>query len=472
MSIAKALGAVALAIAGLAVDVAIGTIAGQYRVQGTMTVGAVVAFLVPHLALGQLLLGSKDGATAAWTTLTLGCLDRCGVRIDERTTGTDLILSQAIGLQETRAAGKAIAMGSPLLAVAGPAVDITIGTIAGIDRVEGLVTVFAIVALLVPLTTLGELLLGGKDSATAAWATLAGTCLDPIDLDGGTHLRSTLIVGIAIRLQSTTALSIAIALGAKLLGIAALAVDVLVGRLTAEDRVQSLLAGTALEALLVPATSTREHLFRGIDIAATTWATLTLWGLGNGTWLHASTVPHRVVSVLELCSVVHRECACSGAETITLWAIFTSVADLAVQLAFMLCTVGRIQRFVAHGALEAVLVEYIATGQTFLGSVYALAALGAFRGFDHLEGHFVASNLSLVIQICFIYIDVWYILLTTTWSTTVCNCIYVNYAYYLKVQTESRIIGEHRLRAVERSNWEIETEEEEAKLWRDEVGER
>lgn len=72
----------------------------------------------------------------------------------------------------------------------------------------------------------------------------------------------------------------------------------------------------------------------------------------------------------------------------------------------------------------------------------------------------------------YIYVDVWYILLTTTWSTTVCNCIYVNYAYYLKVQTESRIIGEHRLRAVERSNWEIETEEEEAKLWRDEVGER
>lgn len=389
MSIAEALGAVALAVAGLAVDVAIGTIASQNGVKGTMTVGAVVTLSVPHLALGQLLFGSKDGATATGATLSFGCLNGCGVRVDERATRANLILGQTIGLQETRAASKAIAMGSPLLTIAGPAVDITIGTIAGIDRVQSLVAVFTIEALLVPFTTLGELLLGGKDSATATGATLTGTSLNPVYLDGGTHLRCTLIVGIAIGLQSTTALSIAIALGSELLGIAALAVDVLVGCLAAQDRVQALLAGTALEALLVPATSTSQHLFGGIDIAATAWATLTLWRLGNGAWLHASTVPLNIVSVLELCTIVHRQCAGTSAKAITLWAIFTSVADLAVQFAFMLCTVGRVQRFVAHGALEAVLVEYIATCQTLLGSVYALAALRAFRGFDCLKGHLV-----------------------------------------------------------------------------------
>lgn len=389
MSVAEALGAVALAVAGLAVDVAIGTIASQNGVKGTMTVGAVVTLSMPHLSLGQLLFGSKDGATATGATLSFRCLNGCGVRVDERATGANLILGQAIGLQETRAASKAIAMGSPLLTVAGPAVDITIGTIAGIDRVQGLVAIFAVVALLVPLTTLGELLLGGKDSATATGATLTGTGLNPVYLDGGTHLRCTLIVGIAIGLQSTTALSIAIALGSELLGIAALAVDVLVRCLAAQDRVQALLAGTALEALLVPATSTGQHLFGGIDIAATAWATLTLWCLGNGAWLHASTVPLNIVSVLELCTIVHRQCAGTSAKAITLWAIFASVADLAVQFAFMLCTVGRIQRFVAHGALKAVLVEYIATCQTLLGSVYALAALRAFRGFDCLKGHLV-----------------------------------------------------------------------------------
>lgn len=389
MSITEALGAVALTVTGLAVDIAIGTIASQHRVKGTMTVGAVVALSVPHLALGQLLFGSKDGATATGATLTLRCLNRCGVRVDEWATGANLILGQAIGLQETRAAGKAIAVGSPLLAIAGPAVDITIRTIAGIDGVQGLVAVFAIEALLVPLTALGELLLGGKDSATATWATLTGTCLNPVHLDGGTHLRCTLIVGIAIRLQSTTALSIAIALGSELLGIAALAVDVLVGCLAAQDRVQALLAGTALEALLVPATSTCQHLFGSINIAATAWATLTLRCLGNGAWLHASTVPHCIVSVLELCTIVHGQCAGTSAKAITLWSIFTSVADLAVQIAFMLCAVGRIQRFVAHRTLEAVLMEYIATCQTLLGSVYALAALRAFRGFDCLKGHLV-----------------------------------------------------------------------------------
>lgn len=357
MSIAKALGAITLAIAGLAIDIAIGAIAGQHRVQWTMAVGAIVALPVPHLALGQLLFGGKDGATATWTSLALGRLDRCRIGIDEGATGANLILGQTIGLQETRAAGKAITMWSPLLAIASVAIDIAIGTIAGIDRIQCLLAVSAIVALLVPLASLGELLLGGKDSATATGTTLARTRPNLIHIDGGPHLRSTLIIGITIRLQGTAALAKAIALGSKLLGIAALAVDVLVGRLTAQHRVETLLAGAALEALLVPAASTCQHLFGGIHIATATRTTLTIWGTSNGPGLHASTVPHRLDAILELCPIVHGECAGAGAKAITLGSVFTSMTDLAEQLTIVLCAVGRVQGFVAHRALEAILVE-------------------------------------------------------------------------------------------------------------------
>jgi len=144
-------------------------------------------------------------------------------------------------------------MWSPLLAVAGAAVNITIGTITGIDRVQSLVAILAVEALLVPLPTLGKLLLRCVDHTAATWATLTRTGLDLVHINGGTDLRCSVVVSIAVGLESTTALAITIALGSKLLGIAALAVDVLVRSLAAQDRVQTLLAGTALEALLVPA---------------------------------------------------------------------------------------------------------------------------------------------------------------------------------------------------------------------------
>lgn len=62
------------------------------------------------------------------------------------------------------------------------------------------------------------------------------------------------------------------------------------------------------------------------------------------------------------------------------------MAGLAVQFALVLCAVGGVQGFVAHAALEAVLVEDIATGQTLLGGVDTLAAARTLGGLDRLEG--------------------------------------------------------------------------------------
>lgn len=335
MTVAKALGSIALAVACLAVNVAIGAIAGQHRVEWTMAIDAAVAPFVPHLALGQLLLGGKDSATATRAALAFGRLDRGGVRIDERATGADLIFGQAISLQETGAAGKSIAMWTPLLAIASPAVDIAIGAIAGIDRVQSLVAVFAVVALLVPLTALGQFLLGGKDGATATRTTLAGACPNLVHLNSGTHRWCTIVGGIAIGLESAATLTIAIALGSELLGIAALAVDVLIGRLAAQNRVEALLAGAALEALLVPAASACQHLFGGIDIAAASGTALTLRCPGNGAWLKTSAIPHHI-AVLELCATVHGECAGTSAEAVTLRSIFASVAHLAEEFPIVL----------------------------------------------------------------------------------------------------------------------------------------
>lgn len=293
MSVAEALGTEELAVAGAAMDLAVGSVAGQHGVQRAVTVGAVVALLVPHLALGQLLLGSEHGATAPGAALALAGLDRGGVRIVEWPVGANLILGQAISLQEAGAASESIAVGTPLLAVAGAAVDVAIGSIAGVDRVQGLVAVLAVEALLVPLATLRQLLLGGIDDATATRATLTGTGLDLVHLDGGTDLGSSVVVGIAIGLEGTAALTIAIALGTELLGVAALAVDVLVRGLAAKDRVETLLAAAALEALLVPAPAAGQHLFGGIDIATATWTALTLGGAGNGPGFQPGSIPHR-----------------------------------------------------------------------------------------------------------------------------------------------------------------------------------
>jgi hypothetical protein len=63
------------------VDVLVGSIARDDRVEGLGAVFALEALAMPHRALGEHLFGGKDGTAAAWTALTLGRLNRG--RVDE-----------------------------------------------------------------------------------------------------------------------------------------------------------------------------------------------------------------------------------------------------------------------------------------------------------------------------------------------------------------------------------------------------
>lgn len=148
-----------------------------------MALGAVEALLVPHRSLGQLLFGSKHSATAAGAALSLLGHDRGRVRVVEGSFRGQLVLRQAIGLQETGTAAESIAVGSPLLSVAGPAVHVAIRSVATDDRVQLLRAVTALVALAMPLTALGQHQLSGIDHATATWASLARTGLDDRRID-------------------------------------------------------------------------------------------------------------------------------------------------------------------------------------------------------------------------------------------------------------------------------------------------
>lgn len=64
-----------LAVARLAVDVVIGSVASDDRVQRLGAVMALVALAMPFPTLGQDHFGSEDYTTAAWTTLSGRSLD-------------------------------------------------------------------------------------------------------------------------------------------------------------------------------------------------------------------------------------------------------------------------------------------------------------------------------------------------------------------------------------------------------------
>lgn len=64
-------------------DLLIGSIASQSRIQWTTAFGTAEANLVPHRAFSQLLFGSEYGTAATWASLTWCCLDGRRVRIVE-----------------------------------------------------------------------------------------------------------------------------------------------------------------------------------------------------------------------------------------------------------------------------------------------------------------------------------------------------------------------------------------------------
>lgn len=68
-----ALGTKFLGVAEFAVDVAVGTVASENRIQNTVTFVTVEARFVPHCSTGEHLLGSKDGSSASGTSLLTFC---------------------------------------------------------------------------------------------------------------------------------------------------------------------------------------------------------------------------------------------------------------------------------------------------------------------------------------------------------------------------------------------------------------
>lgn len=79
-------------------------------------------------------------------------------------------------------------MRSPFLSIAGLAVDIFVGPVAGDDRVQSFGAVVTLEALSVPLAAPREHLLSGEHNTAATWTTLAGRGLNGGGVDhGGTR---------------------------------------------------------------------------------------------------------------------------------------------------------------------------------------------------------------------------------------------------------------------------------------------
>lgn len=93
------------------------------------------------------------------------------------------------------------------------------------------------------------------------------------------------------------------------------------------------------------------------------------------------------IFALELGAGVHRQTAGTAAESVALGSVLAAVAIFAVQLVLVLSAVGRVEHLAAHSALEASFVPFVSTGDSFLGSVHRLAALGALGVLSWLEGH-------------------------------------------------------------------------------------
>lgn len=86
-------------------------------------------------------------------------------------------------MKEAGAAGESVTVWSPFLSVAGLAVDVAIGTVAGDNRVEGLGAVAAFKALAMPFATFGQDLFCGEHNTAATRATFAWWGLDGSSID-------------------------------------------------------------------------------------------------------------------------------------------------------------------------------------------------------------------------------------------------------------------------------------------------
>lgn len=75
------------------------------------------------------------------------------------------------------------------------------------------------------------------------------------------------------------------------------------------------------------------------------------------------------------------------------------MAIFAVQLILVLCAVCRVQHLAAHSAFEASFVPFVSTGNSFLGGVHRLAALGALWVLSWLERHLGVGFLDFSLEL-------------------------------------------------------------------------
>lgn len=90
---------------------------------------------------------------------------------------------------------------------------------------------------------------------------------------------------------------------------------------------------------------------------------------------------------LQMGTGVHREASSASTESVSLGAVLASVAIFAVQLVLVLCAVCGVEHLAAHSAFEASFVPFVSTGDSLLGGVHRLAALGALGVLSWLERH-------------------------------------------------------------------------------------
>ena len=131
--------------------------------------------------------------------------------------------------------------------VATPAVDLAVGAVVQVRRVQRPVAVGAAEAPLVPDALLADHLLGGVDEVAAAGAALALGRLRAGVGHGVVHRRCR-----ALRADERRGVTEAEALRPEQLRVAGPAVDLLVGTVAGEDRIEGAVALGAVEALLVP----------------------------------------------------------------------------------------------------------------------------------------------------------------------------------------------------------------------------
>jgi hypothetical protein len=127
-------GAPLFAVAGLTIDIAVGSVASDDGVKGLGAVLALETFTMPRSSLGEDLFGGEDYAAATGTTLAGWSLDARGV--DNRGLGGGVTISVTIALQGATTLTVTISFGAEFLSVTNFAVNILVRTFGDVNRIQ------------------------------------------------------------------------------------------------------------------------------------------------------------------------------------------------------------------------------------------------------------------------------------------------------------------------------------------------